>query len=690
MADTEYQTLVLDSTQFQSGAQQAQQAAQQTDRSIDELKKRTGELLRAFKDLKAAQGEGAIDDAAYQAAKAKLGAELSQVRRELAAASAATKTHATASTQAATAQDQLGQKAAKAGKDVEDAGNKSEKAAKKAGNWSQVGQGLSWAFQDIGQAGGDWTQKLGAGVNNIDQIVGNLPAKFAGLATPLTAIATVTLMVVQNWEAISSLWSGPRSKIPDAVEDLEGLEDRLRTVNKELDDFREKSDLKGLTAGEMQKYNELLERRVELEGSVNQKKKERQDIEHLESIRGKEAVERAEAIDKAIEAAGGWEKVQEQLARRSVANSATPWEQMTPQDQADARKWVTQLVTQARDSGGSSLEAIQRLGARGGTFGDQLNFELTKKDREAAKKAFEEEQKQQEEHAQKMRKDQEDAQKKAQQAAEREAERVAGARGERFLRDLLENQARAPGDPRRRTAQEFGIAQTEDIRRDLLATGVAQTEEQARQLGDLIVRKLWERATQTIQERSIAENVGPDEAARKMLDEQRKKQAQESGEAERNRKAAQRVGSENEEIVKRTLDYLGPQIQAALAQGRAAGMAPDALERDVAGQVEEFLRRAGPRADPANRGIYSDPMRAGGIAYDVVGRAQEQLGQQVQGGMAETVQFQQYAVTAAEATANQLAQMRQQLRENNQRMRAVMQQTIQQGRTAQKRGNGGG
>lgn len=141
--------------------------------------------------------------------------------------------------------------------------------------------------------------------------------------------------------------------------------------------------------------------------------------------------------------------------------------------------------------------------------------------------------------------------------------------------------------------------------------------------------------------------------------------------SQQSRKDLAVVGRENEAVVSGAVQAIGPRIVDRLAQGRAAGIDPARMERTIAREVDAWLARAG-RLDPTNRAAYSDPNRRSALAYQVVERAQTQLGQQSLEAAGQAAQFGALPMTPEE----QLRELNRRARGGRERVNAPRKRTV--------------
>lgn len=134
-------------------------------------------------------------------------------------------------------------------------------------NTEAVRQG-TFAFQDFMSTSGDLGQKLNSVTNNLQQVL----MGFGKWGPYLTVAVIAAVELYKNWDNLNKLFATTHA-IPESADQMKNLEGKIKDVNKQLDDMREKGKL---TTAELQEYKKLSAELAVLE-EKKAKAMERQD-----------------------------------------------------------------------------------------------------------------------------------------------------------------------------------------------------------------------------------------------------------------------------------------------------------------------------------------------------------------------------------------------------------------------------
>ena len=157
-------------------------------------------------------------------------------------------------------------------------------------NYASNIQGLGYALNDFGSAGGDFSQRLNGIANNLPAVF----AGFGGLGLALSAIVPAIAAVIQNWDSITDLFVN-KNPLPETAKTAEHLAEALKAATNEMDGLRKKT---GLTNDELDRFNEL-EKEIEQQRNVLAAAKAKEQVEAAPSEARRDRVaEFKRAVDK--------------------------------------------------------------------------------------------------------------------------------------------------------------------------------------------------------------------------------------------------------------------------------------------------------------------------------------------------------------------------------------------------------
>lgn len=182
-------------------------------------------------------------------------------------------------------------------------------------NYGQNVQALGYALNDFFSVQGGLDQRLNAISNNLPLLL----AGFGGIGMALSAIIPVVGVLIRNWDQLSeALGQAGGIEIPKSADALKTLEAELKKTKAALEGY---ADRTRLSLPELEEYNKLSEKQVDLEKRKNEELQRRRDIEGLEGLKSEESQKTAAGVKKAIAESGGYDRAFGAL-RQAIENEA--------------------------------------------------------------------------------------------------------------------------------------------------------------------------------------------------------------------------------------------------------------------------------------------------------------------------------------------------------------------------------